>query len=242
MVSGVADAGKTLIAMEQARRAYWEGKSVLYLCYNHNIAQYVQYQFEKDRVYIEAVTLHAFMMRTCGIEWSPNLSQHFYEKELPATFIVAEDGVTAGGGKLTFKGLSNSSTKVTDGTNRYWLVETKTVNGYNLLAKPVKVELSIAYKTSWSETKQYNNGLLVKHELSKKDEKFKLNEGTEMNDGTQNGEKGTGSKSIVVVNKKGFTLPVTGGFGTLLFSGIGVLLVLAGVAVLFSMKKKNDRA
>ena len=51
----------------------------------------MQYQFEKDRVYIEAVTLHAFMMRTCGIEWSSDLSQHFYEKELPATFIVAED-------------------------------------------------------------------------------------------------------------------------------------------------------
>lgn len=242
MVSGVAGAGKTLIAMEQARRAYWEGKSVLYLCYNHNIAQYVQYQFEKDRVYIEAVTLHAFMMRTCGVEWSPDLSQHFYEKELPATFMAAEDGVTAGGGKLTFKGLSNSSTKVTDGTNRYWLVETKTVNGYNLLAKPVKVELSIAYKTSWSENKEYHDGVLVKHELTEKKEKFERNEGTEMNDGTQNGEKGTGSKSIVVVNKKGFQLPVTGGFGTLLFSGIGVLLVLAGVAVLFSMKKKNDRA
>ena len=72
-------------------QAYWEGKSVLYLCYNHNIAQYVQYQFEKDRVYIEAVTLHAFMMRTCGVEWSPDLSQHFYEKELPATFMAAED-------------------------------------------------------------------------------------------------------------------------------------------------------
>ena len=62
MVSGVAGAGKTLIAMEQARRAYWEGKSVLYLCFNHNIAQYVQYQFEKDNVYIEAVTLHALSL------------------------------------------------------------------------------------------------------------------------------------------------------------------------------------
>ena len=41
---------------------------------------------------------------------------------------------------------------------------------------------------------------------------------------------------------KGFTLPVTGGFGTLLFSGIGVLLVLAGVGVLFSLKKKSNRA
>lgn len=136
-------------------------------------------------------------------------------------------------GEVSHSGLSNGN---------YWLVETKTEPGYNLLAKPVKVELSIAYKTSWSETKEYNDGVLVKHELTKKDEQFKLNESTEMNGGKQEGENGTGSKSIVVVNKKGFQLPVTGGFGTLLFSGIGVLLVLAGVAVLFSMKKKNDRA
>ena len=136
-------------------------------------------------------------------------------------------------GEVSHSGLSNGN---------YWLVETKTEPGYNLLAKPVKVELSIAYNTSWSETKEYNDGVLVKHELTKKDEQFKLNESTEMNGGKQEGENGTGSKSIVVVNKKGFQLPVTGGFGTLLFSGIGVLLVLAGVAVLFSMKKKNDRA
>lgn len=137
-------------------------------------------------------------------------------------------------GEVSHSGLSNGN---------YWLVETKTEPGYNLLAKPVKVELSIAYKTSWSETKEYNNGVLVKHELTKKNETFDPKESNVgMNGGTEKGEDGTGSKSIVVVNKKGFTLPVTGGFGTLLFSGIGVLLVLAGVAVLFSMKKKNDRA
>lgn len=166
-----------------------------------------------------------------------------------------DHGVTAGSGELTFKGLSNSSTNVKGGTNRYWLVETKTVDGYNLLAKPVEAKLSIAYKTSWSETKEYNNnGVLVKHELTKKDEKFDPDEvkngrdnAAVMNGGTQKGttaKDGTtiGSLPTTIINKKGFQLPVTGGFGTLLFSGIGVLLVLAGVAVLFSMKKKNDRA
>ena len=48
--------------------------------------------------------------------------------------------------------------------------------------------------------------------------------------------------SKTIINRKGFNLPTTGGFGTLLFSGIGVLLVLAGVSVLFSLKKKNNRA
>ncbi|MCD7791731.1 MAG: NERD domain-containing protein/DEAD/DEAH box helicase, partial [Bacteroides thetaiotaomicron] len=32
LVSGVAGAGKTLLAMEQARRIFWSGKSVLYIC------------------------------------------------------------------------------------------------------------------------------------------------------------------------------------------------------------------
>lgn len=157
-----------------------------------------------------------------------------------------DHGVTAGGGKLTFKGLSNSSTSVTNGTNRYWLVETKTVDGYNLLAKPVEAKLSIAYMTKWKEKNKYENSKLVKHERTEVKETFATDENDNanitMNDGKENGENGTGSKSIVVINKKGFQLPVTGGFGTLLFSGIGVLLVLAGVVVLFSMKKKNDRA
>ena len=160
-----------------------------------------------------------------------------------------DHGVTAGGGKLTFKGLSNSSTNVTNGTNRYWLVETKTVNGYNLLAKPVEAKLSIAYMTKWTEKNEYKDGKLVKNERTETKETFAPDENDNannanitMNGGKEKGENGTGSKPIVVVNKKGFQLPVTGGFGTLLFSGIGVLLVLAGVAVLFSMKKKNDRA
>ena len=141
-------------------------------------------------------------------------------------------------GKVSYKGLANGT---------YWLLETKTVDGYNLLAKPVKVELSIAYKTSWSEEKEYKDGVLVKHELTKKDEKFEPDKNNDaMNGGTQSGytvgDDKIGGQETTIINKKGFTLPVTGGFGTLLFSGIGVLLVLAGVAVLFSMKKKNDRA
>ena len=45
--------------------------------------------------------------------------------------------------------------------------------------------------------------------------------------------------TTTVINRKGFTLPVTGGFGTLLFSGIGALLVVGGIGVLMSTKKKK---
>ena len=111
----------------------------------------------------------------------------------------------------------------------YWLVETKTVNGYNLLNGPVKLQLNIKATETRSETTVDENGNVTKH--------------GEVTTTTYSGGEGNNSYVLKnIVNRKGFQLPVTGGFGTLLFSGIGVLLVLAGVAVLFSMKKKNDRA
>lgn len=83
LVAGGAGTGKTLIAIEQARRAYWEGKSVLYLCYNHNIAQYVASIVQKEQLNINVVTLHAHMMHLCNIEGSDNYGDNFYNSELP---------------------------------------------------------------------------------------------------------------------------------------------------------------
>lgn len=111
----------------------------------------------------------------------------------------------------------------------YYLVETKTASGYNLLKAPVKVTLSIQETTTWTDTYIYDeSGNMLKHTVDKKTTTFK--DGDEVRDGVH---------TITVVNRKGFDLPTTGGFGTLLFSGIGVLLVVAGVGVLLSLKKKN---
>lgn len=112
----------------------------------------------------------------------------------------------------------------------YKLVETKTANGYNLLSKPVDAKLNLEYTTTWKTHDKYDeNGKLVKHDTYTTSYK-------------ENSEAVTPGTAITIVNRAGFNLPVTGGFGTLLFSGIGVLLVLAGVSVLFSLKKKNKRA
>ena len=133
-------------------------------------------------------------------------------------------------GVLEVKGLENGT---------YKLVETKAKDGYNLLKAPVDVSLNIAYKTTWTETNHYENGVWVKRDVTVKNEKFDSKE-EETNGGTQNGSKdGDGVISTTIINRKGFNLPTTGGFGTLLFSGIGVLLVVAGVGVLLSLKKKN---
>lgn len=114
----------------------------------------------------------------------------------------------------------------------YKLVETKTLDGYNLLAEPVDAKLNLKYETTWEHQQAYDkNGKMVKNSYKATTFNYK-NESDTVTPGT----------TLTIVNRKGFTLPVTGGFGTLLFSGIGVLLVLAGVCVLFSMKKKNNRA
>lgn len=152
----------------------------------------------------------------------------FENTERTGYVLVQENLVTDDNGQIVYKGLANGN---------YWLVETKTLEGYNLLAKPVGVTLNIDYKKSLTENKTYVGGVLVKSDVSATEESFK---GTSIND-KENG-KIIGGSAVEVVNRKGFTLPVTGGFGTLLFSGIGVLLVLAGVGVLFSLKKKSNRA
>ena len=140
---------------------------------------------------------------------------------------VKSDITTSGGGKASVDGLANGT---------YYLVETKTNKGYNLLTAPVEVELSIAYKTTWNESLEYKGDVLVKRDVTKKVETF-TKDGTQT--GVTEGDKTYGRHVTVIINRKGFKLPTTGGFGTLLFSGIGVLLVVAGVGVLLSLKKKN---
>lgn len=140
-------------------------------------------------------------------------------------WVKVKSNITTGtDGKVNVNGLANGT---------YYLVETKTNQGYNLLTAPVKVELNIAYKKTWDESLEYKDGVLVKYDVTEKKETF-TNNGVTDNDG-----KTYGRHVTEIINRKGFKLPTTGGFGTLLFSGIGVLLVVAGVGVLLSLKKKN---
>ena len=104
----------------------------------------------------------------------------------------------------------------------YYLVETKTKEGYNLLKAPVKVELNIKYTTTKSVTGE--NG--VKHEVTKTE--FK-----------ENGNSSTGTHTETIINKKGFTLPTTGGMGTIAITALGVALAFAGVLIIGASRKKT---
>lgn len=137
-------------------------------------------------------------------------------------FVKVKENLTTANGYVSASGLANGD---------YYLVETKTADKtYNLLSGPVKVTLNVEYTTTWTKTEIYDNdGNLIHRDERETKETFK----------SAVDEKGEGYTKIVVINRKGFNLPTTGGFGTLLFSGIGVLLVVAGVGVLLSLKKKN---
>lgn len=153
------------------------------------------------------------------------------------SWILVKSGLTTNASGIIDTSDSNNATNYTHGlaNGDYYLVETKTVDGYNLLTKPVEVKLDVTATTTWQKTNVYDaSGNLVKHGTVTK---------TTFTHTSNNGDTTKTELAVAkVINRKGFTLPVTGGFGTLLFSGIGVLLVLAGVSVLFSLKKKSNRA
>lgn len=153
------------------------------------------------------------------------------------SWILVKSGLTTNASGIIDTSDSNNATNYTHGlaNGDYYLVETKTVDGYNLLTKPVEVKLDVTATTTWQKTNVYDaSGNLVKHGTVTK---------TTFTHTSNNGDATKTELAVAkVINRKGFTLPVTGGFGTLLFSGIGLLLVLAGVGVLFSLKKKSNRA
>lgn len=108
-------------------------------------------------------------------------------------------------GEVSCSGLANGT---------YYLVETKTVEGYNLLKAPVEVNLKVEYVTTTE------NGVTTT--------KF-----------TENNELSNGTHSETIINKNGFQLPTTGGMGTLLFSVIGVIVMIAAAFILLKGRKKE---
>ena len=154
------------------------------------------------------------------------------DKALTADEVKAYGLPTAEAGKVWVK--VNTDTLVTDSEGNihqdglangdYYLVEKETLDSYNLLNGPVKVTLNISEETSWNENFEYKDGVLTKHDWDQKTTKFTDDKGKDVTD--------TATITVTVINRKGFDLPTTGGFGTLLFSGIGALLVVGGVGVL----------
>ena len=126
-------------------------------------------------------------------------------------------------GTVTHNGLSNGT---------YYLVETKTNDKYNLLKKPIEVTLNVQYtiatKTESTWVEDTNGQKQVKSEIT----------GTTFTS-TDDATAAEGIKVQEVINKKGFTLPTTGGIGTFVFTFAGIAMMAAAVILLITSKKKK---
>ena len=128
-------------------------------------------------------------------------------------------------GTVSKSGLANGT---------YYLVETKTNEGYNLLKAPVEVALNIAYTTSmttsWEWTEVDGVKTLVKHEITTEKTTFENTDDTNKKDGY---------KTQSIINKKGFTLPTTGGMGSIIFIAGGLALAFAGMLIILASNRKK---
>ena len=121
-------------------------------------------------------------------------------------------------GKISVPGLAKGD---------YWLVETKTIDNYNLLKAPIKVPITATY----SETK--------KTETITDTTTGKTTTTTTIETKTLTNAGENGVFRTVVKNSQGFTLPTTGGIGTFVFTFAGIAMMAAAVILLITSKKKK---
>ncbi|MEE0709022.1 MAG: SpaH/EbpB family LPXTG-anchored major pilin [Gemmiger sp.] len=132
-----------------------------------------------------------------------------------------ETGVTEievdSNGLLTLSGLDAGT---------YYLTETKAPGGYNKLSAPILVEI-----------KDLKNGIA---DAEPKGSNGKPEYTLTTPDATET-EATDGYVPLTVVNSKGFTLPSTGGMGTVLFTTIGIVLMGGGLVLLLLYLRRRNR-
>ena len=130
-----------------------------------------------------------------------------FEKVNKSAALTTDDN-----GKIFVSGLAKGT---------YYLVETKTKDGYNLLKAPVEVNIVTSYSLTSTTKTETKDG--------------KTTTTTTITNGTTD----AGLYTTVVKNRKGFTLPTTGGIGTFVFTFAGIAMMAAAVILLITGKKKK---
>lgn len=128
---------------------------------------------------------------------------------------------TKSDGTILLKGLENGT---------YYLKETKTIEGYNLLSAPFQIQLNVTEKTTWAPGDWSTNA--TQFTATGRTVKTYQSTSYDVTDA-----KGTST----IINKKGFVLPQTGGMGYLLFCAVGIALIGGGAMLIFGGRKKKIR-
>jgi hypothetical protein len=83
LFSGPAGTGKTVLALEAARRASNAGSSVLWLCFNRLLGRWVTQQPAARCRNVTASTLHQYLLDVAGINCLTDPHDSFWKKDLP---------------------------------------------------------------------------------------------------------------------------------------------------------------
>lgn len=155
------------------------------------------------------------LYRYTGSETNPTEEQ--LKQDAPA---IKTNLTTGKDGKITENGLKGLK------KGRYFLVEKKAADGYNLLKAPVEVNLNVDYEVNKTTEKWYDeDGNLIGTKKTVTSTKFE-------------GGDNAGTYSVTIENRKGFTLPITGDIGTAMFLIIGIGGMLAAVYIMLRGRKR----
>jgi hypothetical protein len=97
LFSGPAGTGKTLLAIEAARRSASVGRRVLLLCYNRLLSRWISDALHTTHPAVSVMTLHQFALAAAGIEVTEQQgnSDQFWREELPTlalnTVLLGDD-------------------------------------------------------------------------------------------------------------------------------------------------------
>lgn len=141
----------------------------------------------------------------------------------------------------TTQTVSDNDKAFSNGT--YYFVETKTADGYNLLKEPVKVEIQKYYErtfqTTTTTTKYDDAGNVIPTPVvttTGTDKTTYYSDEAHQNEIT---DVSVLTTSVNVENRKGFSFPVTGGKGTIVFTVAGLALMIGAVLIFFASKKRK---
>lgn len=95
-INGAAGTGKTMVAIEKARRNAAENEKVLFLCYNKELKKYLSENFRND--FIDFYTIDGFACRICNTitpdydKLSEKLDTYYINGGFPYRHIIIDEG------------------------------------------------------------------------------------------------------------------------------------------------------
>lgn len=96
LVNGLAGTGKTLMAIEVARRSAAKGQRTLFLCFNRAIARFIFDETEPLHSMVTAMTFHDYLVNLIDARVPANAGNEFWKSWLPMKALdrLVEDPVT----------------------------------------------------------------------------------------------------------------------------------------------------